>query len=59
MPQATKGTLPNPAGEDPLAPGGNFIGLKTWGASPKRRREFGLAFEQQHPEPSSVRGAAT
>ena len=57
-PEAARGTSPNPVGENPLAPGGNSISLKTWGTSPKQRREFGLAFEQQYPEPFAFQGAA-
>lgn len=43
-------------GENPLAPGGNSISRKTWGASPNWCREF--AFEQQYPEPFTFQGAA-
>lgn len=57
-PDATRGTSPNPVGENPLALGGNSIGLKTWGNLPKWCREFGLALEQQYPEPFTFQGAA-
>lgn len=42
MPEATRGTSPNPVRENPLAPGGNSIGLKTWRTSPIQCRELGL-----------------